>query len=295
MGNNQSSVVNPQAPDDEQSSDDEQVSIIDNEQLSDDEQISIINDRLLNDNTINISIEERIVNIRKILLIEYNFNRMKLFRISNFEAIIILTTIILLIFFYNTEKNKFLKVFLIAYIIFIPIYRSISYWRITRRYNERYNNPFNDKISRCLFVITIISGILDINYFTHLGTGLVTLLKCSSRTSLCILTFIILIIHLFNIFYSLMNGIIIFFPSYLLNKTNQNIYDKIFSLISKLPLVKYKNDELEKCPICLENYTKDEQLIELNCTHKIHKFCIGEWLKYNTTCPLCRAIIEINI
>jgi hypothetical protein len=48
-----------------------------------------------------------------------------------------------------------------------------------------------------------------------------------------------------------------------------------------------KNDE---CSICLERFDSHEYLKVLPCHHGFHQPCLKDWfLKYNATCPLCRA------
>ena len=69
---------------------------------------------------------------------------------------------------------------------------------------------------------------------------------------------------------------------------------------------KYKNNILKKklllpihirdikendCSICLEEYVKKCNIIELNCGHQYHKNCIQEWFIINNNCPKCRKII----
>lgn len=50
----------------------------------------------------------------------------------------------------------------------------------------------------------------------------------------------------------------------------------------------------ETCPICYESYFKTSPLMEcgfaikLACHHIFCNICINHWLRYNTTCPLCR-------
>ena len=52
-------------------------------------------------------------------------------------------------------------------------------------------------------------------------------------------------------------------------------------------------DTTDHCPICLEEYKREDQLIKLNCDHFFHRQCIYEWFNKNTqkNCPLCRIII----
>ena len=43
------------------------------------------------------------------------------------------------------------------------------------------------------------------------------------------------------------------------------------------------------CPICLSEYKPKETLRTIpECNHYFHVNCIDEWLKINTTCPVCR-------
>lgn len=43
------------------------------------------------------------------------------------------------------------------------------------------------------------------------------------------------------------------------------------------------------CTICLSEYRPKETLSAIpDCNHFFHEECIGEWLKLNGTCPVCR-------
>ena len=47
-----------------------------------------------------------------------------------------------------------------------------------------------------------------------------------------------------------------------------------------------------QCPICFETiqYNKDElKKAILDCGHEFHPKCILTWLKYKSTCPVCRS------
>lgn len=62
------------------------------------------------------------------------------------------------------------------------------------------------------------------------------------------------------------------------------------------------------CVICLNNYSEDELLVQLPCSHVYHKACITEWLLSTNgtpgstrprrvplpSCPLCKCTIEFN-
>tara|TARA_B100001093_G_scaffold355537_1_gene340118 strand:- start:626 stop:1063 length:438 start_codon:yes stop_codon:yes gene_type:complete len=56
------------------------------------------------------------------------------------------------------------------------------------------------------------------------------------------------------------------------------------------------NDNIDKiCSICLEQYTIEDKIIQLNCSHIFHRKCIESWFKdkdkNKKVCPLCRIII----
>lgn len=73
--------------------------------------------------------------------------------------------------------------------------------------------------------------------------------------------------------------------------------DKLIDLLSKLKVIKIKitknklESNLEKCPICLEKYTKDEEIILLKCCHNFHNNCINNSIRNKNTCPICRTIL----
>ncbi|KAL5061280.1 hypothetical protein RYX36_032884 [Vicia faba] len=56
----------------------------------------------------------------------------------------------------------------------------------------------------------------------------------------------------------------------------------------RLPGVEH-NDGTGCCPICLSEYnSKDIIRCVPECRHCFHAHCIDEWLRMNTTCPICR-------
>lgn len=52
---------------------------------------------------------------------------------------------------------------------------------------------------------------------------------------------------------------------------------------------------LNECSICLEQYIKNDKVIELSCKHTYHEKCIKEWMDTNNisnnSCPICRENI----
>eukprot|EP01028_Stygiella_incarcerata_P007195 TRINITY_DN29550_c0_g1_i1.p1 TRINITY_DN29550_c0_g1~~TRINITY_DN29550_c0_g1_i1.p1 ORF type:complete len:190 (-),score=46.81 TRINITY_DN29550_c0_g1_i1:115-684(-) len=50
-------------------------------------------------------------------------------------------------------------------------------------------------------------------------------------------------------------------------------------------------DGLKTCQICLMNFSKGEEIMDLPCSHSFHVECISKWFKENKTCPVCRKEI----
>ena len=56
-----------------------------------------------------------------------------------------------------------------------------------------------------------------------------------------------------------------------------------------------KNENFEKCVICMEKYKLDEEVETLPCFHIFHKDCIDQWLKAGKdTCPICKNKVNNN-
>ena len=53
-----------------------------------------------------------------------------------------------------------------------------------------------------------------------------------------------------------------------------------------------------ECPICLNSFENDSRLFNKKiinspcCNQNIHEKCLKRWLRDNTTCPLCREILQ---
>tara|TARA_B100001093_G_scaffold500131_1_gene550240 strand:+ start:4565 stop:5110 length:546 start_codon:yes stop_codon:yes gene_type:complete len=43
-----------------------------------------------------------------------------------------------------------------------------------------------------------------------------------------------------------------------------------------------------QCSICLENFTNESNVINLDCNHLFHRDCIIQWFRRHSTCPVCR-------
>ncbi|PON39675.1 43kDa postsynaptic protein [Parasponia andersonii] len=53
-----------------------------------------------------------------------------------------------------------------------------------------------------------------------------------------------------------------------------------------------ENNGNDECPICLEDFKKgDSCQVFPVCNHVFHSVCIGNWLRNNPTCPLCRNCV----
>ena len=81
--------------------------------------------------------------------------------------------------------------------------------------------------------------------------------------------------------------------------TNKNL-EEIINYYNDKKIVSKKIDELEeeqqkiilqdKCPICCENYNKQDLVTKLdNCGHTFHSECLFTWLKNHESCPCCRT------
>lgn len=46
------------------------------------------------------------------------------------------------------------------------------------------------------------------------------------------------------------------------------------------------------CCICLDDL--NPTTLKLKCNHSFHNVCIIDWLKRETTCPMCRQFINLN-
>ncbi|CAH8318871.1 unnamed protein product [Eruca vesicaria subsp. sativa] len=55
------------------------------------------------------------------------------------------------------------------------------------------------------------------------------------------------------------------------------------------PLMGERN---ETCSVCFENFNNGNYICALSCGHQFHFPCIGEWLRTNISCLLCR---ETNV
>ena len=64
----------------------------------------------------------------------------------------------------------------------------------------------------------------------------------------------------------------------------------IRDLINQLKDLMEKKSKLieDKCTICLEQYSEDDNKITTECNHTFHEECYMKWISHKNTCPLCR-------
>ncbi|KAI7950867.1 hypothetical protein MJO29_009541 [Puccinia striiformis f. sp. tritici] len=75
-------------------------------------------------------------------------------------------------------------------------------------------------------------------------------------------------------------------------KIRSNIGQQSPSLASEGQNDRETEDLDEMCAVCLAEYERGEQLLQLEkCQHLFHQPCIEEWLKFRGTCPMCRSAL----
>ena len=58
---------------------------------------------------------------------------------------------------------------------------------------------------------------------------------------------------------------------------------------NKISLYECVNKDVDRCPICLELFTKDQDLVKLECSHIYCCECIKTSLRIKNQCPLCKS------
>ncbi|TXG56662.1 hypothetical protein EZV62_017975 [Acer yangbiense] len=54
--------------------------------------------------------------------------------------------------------------------------------------------------------------------------------------------------------------------------------------------LKSSEDE-DVCPTCLEEYTSENPMTVMECSHHYHLSCIFEWMERSATCPVCGKVM----
>lgn len=70
---------------------------------------------------------------------------------------------------------------------------------------------------------------------------------------------------------------------------------EIKNIKNALPIVKFdpaqfKEADKRECRICMNEFTRGEELRLLQCFHHFHKQCIDSWFDRSVKCPLCNTI-----
>ncbi|XP_078148396.1 putative E3 ubiquitin-protein ligase RHB1A isoform X1 [Carex rostrata] len=60
--------------------------------------------------------------------------------------------------------------------------------------------------------------------------------------------------------------------------------------MESLPLAEDEDD----CPICLEEYDKENPRYFTRCEHEFHLACLLDWMERSETCPVCDQILMIE-
>ncbi|KAM0874326.1 hypothetical protein ACQ4PT_037488 [Festuca glaucescens] len=75
------------------------------------------------------------------------------------------------------------------------------------------------------------------------------------------------------------------------------------SALSALPVTSYRKEVVatgagaggSDCAVCLSELADGDKVRELpNCGHAFHVECVDAWLRAKSTCPLCRADVELQ-
>ncbi|KAJ3250979.1 hypothetical protein HK103_003027 [Boothiomyces macroporosus] len=58
------------------------------------------------------------------------------------------------------------------------------------------------------------------------------------------------------------------------------------SIYESYPTIRYKDEKLEQCVVCMTDYEKKEVVMGLPCLHWFHKKCILSWFANSSKCPM---------
>ena len=62
-----------------------------------------------------------------------------------------------------------------------------------------------------------------------------------------------------------------------------------------ISLYKKKNDIVEECSICMEEFKDKDRVFICKCKNIFHHSCINKWIKSKEDCPICRKKINTKI
>lgn len=102
--------------------------------------------------------------------------------------------------------------------------------------------------------------------------------------------FVILLVVLVLCAYAVMGG-----QKIIQNRQNMQIKN----MLKNAAKLKINFTELQagnECPICFEEFKNSDDIVCLPCNrnHVFHESCIGEWVKRNSSCPLCKTVVTVE-
>lgn len=78
-------------------------------------------------------------------------------------------------------------------------------------------------------------------------------------------------------------------------RPNPNTMATNQELLSKIPKIPFSalsaTASSSSCSICLGEYSEDDEIMKLPCSHFFHSACITEWACLSQLCPICRTNI----
>lgn len=104
--------------------------------------------------------------------------------------------------------------------------------------------------------------------------------------------------------------VLLFFLNKALNSclVKDELYDErvvarnagVMNIMHYMPFSRFLLREAQDCPICLESFTEEDQVVQLKCSplHIFHGECLNQYLsrlpQNRKLCPLCRQPAEFN-
>ena len=82
-------------------------------------------------------------------------------------------------------------------------------------------------------------------------------------------------------------------PVHQLNQDQNYNVMPIYTTYSLTNFVSTSRSSIQ-CAICLDEQEINESWSKLSCEHSYHSKCIGQWLRVNTVCPVCRKSILVS-
>lgn len=71
------------------------------------------------------------------------------------------------------------------------------------------------------------------------------------------------------------------------NEETLHVADKKSRGFGSIESILLPSDDEDNCPICLEEYDKENPRVDTLCEHHYHFCCILEWMERSDNCPMC--------